>query len=92
MRWFPNTLQWAIIWIAVLTSAHLWLDLRLSDFLPHGCEQHYGDCGWLWGEWGLTGYLARAMDHTHQQKLAFAILPMAALLVWQASGWGRKRK
>lgn len=31
---YPNRLQWVVIWCTVVVSGHLWLGLRLADWLP----------------------------------------------------------
>ena len=65
--WF----QWAIVWPSVLTAAHVWLGLTLSDLWT----AHYG-------YWGLPGYLYPAYTY-HRPELAFVILVVGALLLWQ---------
>jgi len=72
-RWYPNTVQWWIIWATVLTAAHFWLDLRLWDLIDR------------YGAWGLPGYLYPAYTH-HREKLAFMVVVVGGLLLWQTSG------
>ena len=31
---YPSRLQWVVIWCTVVVSGHLWLGLRLADWLP----------------------------------------------------------
>ena len=88
---YPNRAQWVIIWTAALIAAHVWLNLRLSDFFSHPIYSYYhpnvsdGDSGW-----GLDGYLSGAYDNSvGRSKLPFVILSFGVLLVWQASGWGK---
>lgn len=79
MRWYPNRVQWLIIWTAALASAHVWLSLRLSDLLGDGA-----------GGWGFPAYLGRALYYSGgRQRAAVAVLLIGALLVWQASRWER---
>jgi hypothetical protein len=78
-RWYPNRLQWVIIWVAVLIAAHVWLGLRLSDFLPD-----------YYGGWGLAKYLRPAGDYVNRSRLALTVLVFGGLLVWQVSGWRKK--
>jgi len=69
-----SRLQWAIIWVSVLTAAHVWLGLDLSDLWPNPGYR-----------WGLGGYLYPAYTD-HRPELAFVILVVGALLLWQTSG------
>jgi hypothetical protein len=78
MAWRPNKLQWGIIWATVLTSAHFWLNLRLSLL--------FGDNN---GRWGLSAYLYPAVYRGHTTQLAAVILVIGVLLTWQTSGWHR---
>jgi hypothetical protein len=77
--WHPNGLQWCIIWVAALIAAHFWLDLDISGW--------WGGRG---GGWGLSGYLSR-VNYRNRTEFAVTILAIGALLVWQASGWRRKK-
>jgi hypothetical protein len=69
---YPNRTQWWIIWLSVLTAAHLWLPGDLTRVIPV-----------LDSYWGLPGYLSSA-DPT---RLAFTVLVVGGLLLWQASRW-----
>ena len=64
----PTQLQWVIIWITVLSAAHIWLNLELSDFWP-------GNSG---GGWGLPTYVEPA-DKT---RLATVVIVIGTLLAW----------
>jgi len=78
MAWRPNKLQWGIIWVTLITSAHFWLNLRLSLL--------FGDDS---GRWGLSAYLYPAVYRGHTTQLAAVILIIGVLLTWQTSGWRR---
>jgi len=77
--WRPNALQWCIIWAAVLTAAHVWLGLRISDW--------WGNQS---GGWGLPAYLYPVTLFSRRTQFAVVILAIGALLVWQVSGWRKK--
>jgi hypothetical protein len=68
-------LQWVIVWVSVLTAAHVWLGLDLNDFWS---QYKYG------GRWGLDGYLYPALAY-HRSELAFVTLVIGAMLLWQNS-------
>jgi hypothetical protein len=79
--WYPNRLQWCIIWASVLIAAHIWLDLHI---------------GYLWdgpsGTWGLDGYFYKLRYRRHvETPLAVTVLAIGTLLVWQASAWRKRR-
>ena len=67
----PTRLQWIVIWLSVITAAHVWMGLRFSDFWPG-----------IYDRWGLPGYLYYASIH-HRSELATTVIVIGALLVWQ---------
>jgi hypothetical protein len=69
----PTRLQSLILWATVLTSAHFWLGLDLSNLWPAPGAR-----------WGLGGYLYPAYTY-HRPEFAFVILVIGALLLWQVS-------
>lgn len=72
--WYPNRAQWAAIWITALVASHVWLGLRLQDWLPHAD-----------GAWGLTAYVHPALQRYNSSRTVIAVLAIGALAVWQLS-------
>jgi len=77
---YPNRAQWVGIYATVLVACHIWLERRLSDWLPDPNRS-----------WGVYGYLSSAF-YEHPTRLAVSALVVGALLVWQLSRWQFRRR
>ncbi len=70
---YPNKIQWVIIWLSVLLAAHVWMGLDFGALVP-------GDRAW-----GLFAYLDSRLSYRANARLAVVILVIGALGVWMAS-------